>query len=149
MSLCRASEAELWLSETHLTRVQPVQALVDPLLNVEAPLQLLPVVLHRNPSVSLRDTTPALLVVVILDFGHEADPLGCHVSSGVIRLVSRLFKARGHESSWEATATRLFFLVPLEMFIDTNNAVYISPELIFIICLNFSIMLCFLYLLFI
>lgn len=46
---------------TFLTRVQPVQALVDPLLHVQSLLQLLPVVLDGNPGMSLRYRTPEIL----------------------------------------------------------------------------------------
>lgn len=87
-------------SLTHLARIQPVQALVDPLLHVQPPLQLLPVVLHGNPSVSLGDITSLIggqlhiwWMNVVIFPKRRPGSVGCHLCSGLVRLVSLLFHA--------------------------------------------------------
>lgn len=120
--LCSILNQFTSLRDTHLPRVQSIQALVDPLLYVEASLQLLPVVLHRNPGMSLRDATTALFAGVF--FERCVCPLGCHLCChlccGLVGLVSRLFDAHGRERSWEATQLPPFFspLFLLRCFCD-------------------------------
>lgn len=80
---------------TDLTRVQPVQALVDPLLHVQSLLQLLPVVLDGNPGMSLRYRTPQIWWMNFVIFlQRRPGPVGSHFWSGVAWLVSPLFQAQ-------------------------------------------------------
>lgn len=74
---------------THLTRVELVQTLVDPLLHVQPLLQLLPVVLHGHAGVPLRDMTPVIrrkvpicCVQVLLILQGRARPVCCHIWTG-------------------------------------------------------------------
>lgn len=46
--------------QTHLTRVELVQTLIDPLLHVQPLLQLLPVVLDGDTCMPLGDVTPVV-----------------------------------------------------------------------------------------
>lgn len=98
---------------THLTRVEPVQAVFDPLLHVQPPLQLLPVVLHGDPGMSLRDVTPVLRrkiwwINVVMFLQRRAGPIGCHYWSGLVWLVSRRFflkDSRGERKLWWGATT--------------------------------------------
>lgn len=51
---------------THLTLVQSVQAFINPLLHIQPPLQLLPVVFDGNPGMPLGDVTTMILEFQIL-----------------------------------------------------------------------------------
>lgn len=74
---------------THLTRVELVQILVNPLLHVQPLLQFLPVVLHGNAGVPLRDMTPVIRrkvriwwVHVLMFLQVRAGPVCCHFWCG-------------------------------------------------------------------